>query len=99
MSRRSNVIHLPRARKDAEDVVTRRMLKRKGAVSFPQLRQRELAWILYISEGFIANAEHALRVNCVTFDNQDHDAVAELISAVKETTELVRQRLSTIEQE
>lgn len=65
-------------------------------ISLAQLRQRELAWILYISEGYIANLEHALRVNCVTFENADHDAVAELISTVRDATDIFRQSLNSI---
>jgi DNA-binding GntR family transcriptional regulator len=94
MKAAANVIPL----KPAEGLIKRaaRRRARFADISLAQLRQRELAWILYISEGYAANLEHALRVNCVTFTNQDHDCVAELISAVREATDTYRQALNTI---
>jgi hypothetical protein len=65
-------------------------------ITLAQLRQRELAWVLYISEGYIANLEHALRVNCVTFENADHDAVTDLISTVRDATDTFRASLNSI---
>ena len=69
---------------------------KKLAASIYQMRQRELAWILYVTEGYIANLEHALAVNCVTFENSDHDAVAEMISAAREQADNLRSALKSI---
>jgi hypothetical protein len=69
---------------------------KKLAASIYQMRQRELAWILYVTEGYIANLEHALAVNCVTFENSDHDAVAEMISAAREQADNLREALKNI---
>lgn len=43
---------------------------RKRTVSPDQQRQRELAWMLYITEGYIANVEHAVTVNSYTLDRK-----------------------------
>lgn len=72
---------------------------KKPAASIYQMRQRELAWILYVTEGYIANLEKALAVNCVTFENQDHDAVAEAISSAREHADNLRVALNNIHQE
>lgn len=36
-----------------------------------QRRQRELAWLLFITEGYAANVAHALTVNAYTMDRAD----------------------------
>jgi hypothetical protein len=55
----------------------------KTAKSYEQLRQRELAWMLYITEGYIANLSHALAINCVTFTTRDTIAVQNIIAQVE----------------
>ena len=67
--------------------------------SFPQRRQRELAWLLYITEGYIANAEHALAVNCVTFDGDDGAVVQRLIDSAAASAAQLRQHLNNIPKE
>ena len=62
-----------------------------------QWRQRELAWILYITEGYHANLAKALAVNCVTFENEDHDLVAEAVAQAEATAESLRALLARIE--
>jgi hypothetical protein len=66
------------------------------ARSFEQLRQRELAWILYISEGFCANLLHALKVNCVTFDERDKALIGKVLANVETDTQKVRDWLKQI---
>ena len=44
-----------------------RLVKRRHRPVTPQQsEQRELSWLLYITEGYIANLEHALTVNAYT---------------------------------
>ena len=44
-----------------------RLVKRRHRPASPQQQeQRELSWLLYITEGYIANVEHALTVNAYT---------------------------------
>ena len=56
--------------------------KYKTAKSYEQLRQRELSWMLYITEGFLANLAHALAVNCVTFKPKDEALISNIIAQV-----------------
>lgn len=76
-----------------------RQLKKRRAASIYQMRQRELAWILYVTEGYIANLEKALAVNCVTFEDQDRDAVEAAISSAREHAENLRVALNNITKE
>lgn len=64
--------------------------------SYPQRRHRELSWLLYITEGYVANAAHALAVNCVTFDDRDKAVIERVMRDAEETSNKIRQRLSTI---
>lgn len=54
-------------------------LSREDRFSVPAIRQQQLAWILYISEGFIANLRNALTVNNFCMYEADIDAVERLI--------------------
>lgn len=62
----------------------------KTAKSYEQLRQRELSWMLYITEGYIANLSHALAVNCVTFRPSDEVAVSNIIAHAERHAEKLR---------
>lgn len=42
--------------------------EKKRLMSLAERRQRELAWMLYITEGYIGNVKHALAVNAYTLD-------------------------------
>lgn len=65
-------------------------------ITFPQRRQRELAWMLYITEGYIANMRHCLAINCVTFNDADkREAEVAIESATKQAARL-RRHLSSI---
>ena len=66
------------------------------AKSFEQLRQRELAWALYISEGYCANLLHALKVNCVTFNDRDKALVGRILANVESDTQKIRDWLKHI---
>ena len=61
-------------------------------------RQRELAWMLYIVEGAIANMDKAIAVNCVTFDDKDHLAVCraqdKLVAATDPPSQAAREHLT-----
>lgn len=61
-----------------------------------QRRQRELAWLRYISEGALANLEHAARVNCVAFDSGDQDTVRRAALALQDAARHLRVRLKDI---
>lgn len=97
MRRPARVLTFPHVNKPL--LVLRRKSKRLGRkpASLAQYRQRELSWMLYITEGSIANMEKALRVNCVTFTNADHDAVAEMCSELRDHAERLRDLLGNIE--
>ena len=71
--------------------------RQRKPASLAQWRQRELAWILYITEGYHANLAKALAVNCVTFENEDHDLVAAAISQAEATADSLRALLARIE--
>lgn len=62
-----------------------------------QWRQRELAWILYITEGYHANLAKALAVNCVTFDSGDLTLVANAVARAEMTAKSLRALLARIE--
>jgi hypothetical protein len=66
------------------------------AKSFEQLRQRELAWALYITEGYCANLLHALKVNCVTFNERDKALIGRILANVESDGQKIREWLKQI---
>lgn len=66
------------------------------AKSFEQLRQRELAWALYITEGYCANLLHALKVNCVTFNERDKALIGKILANVESDSNKLRDWLKQI---
>ncbi len=68
----------------------------KTAKSYEQARQRELAWMLYITEGYLANIAHALAVNCVTFKPIDEALVSSIIAQVDRQAYKLRELLDSI---
>lgn len=64
--------------------------------SWDQRRQRELAWMLYITEGYIANMEHAMRINCVTFNDADTKEAMFGIAKAEATSHRLRTHLNRI---
>lgn len=81
------------ARRSAAKVIylrPKKLGRLKKAKSYEQLRQRELAWMLYITEGYIANMAHALAVNCVTFKQSDEIAVSNIVAQVERHAERLR---------
>lgn len=69
---------------------------KNAAKSFAQLRQRELAWVLYISEGYTANLLHALKVNCVTFNDKDKALIGRMLANIESDANKVRDYLNKI---
>lgn len=61
-----------------------------------QRRQRELAWMVYIAEGCIANIHKAIAVNCVTFDDADKRAVNKAAEQLIMASETLRKRMQQI---
>lgn len=48
-----------------------KLVKRRHRAPSPdQQTQRELSWLLYITEGYIANVEHALVINGYTLNKR-----------------------------
>lgn len=72
---------------------------KKPAKSFEQQRQRELAWLLYITEGYIANVEHAVTINCVTFNAKDMVAMDTLIRSLSKEADRIRKLMNVITKE
>jgi hypothetical protein len=64
--------------------------QKNPAKSFEQLRQRELAWALYITDGYCANLLHALTVNCVTFTDRDKALIGKILANVESDAEKIR---------
>lgn len=62
-------------------------MKRK-VYTFEQRRQRELAWLLYITEGYIANVANALQVNGATLDRR---ALATMKNAMRNAENTARE--------
>lgn len=50
-----------------------------------QRRQRELAWRLYITEGYAANVSHALAVNAYTLDQSALAAMGQALAGAEAT--------------
>jgi hypothetical protein len=65
-------------------------------VSFELMRQRELAWMLYITEGHIANMQHALDINCVTFDARDKVKLGKIMGSLGQFSEEIRDLMQRI---
>lgn len=68
----------------------------KTAKSYEQLRQRELSWMLYITEGFLANLAHALAVNCVTFKPKDEAVISNIIAQVDRQAYRLREMMQDL---
>lgn len=71
----------------------------KAAKSFEAVRQRELAWMLYITEGYNANLAHALAVNCVTFGSRDIAAVQNIVNQVEIHARKLRELMQHISED
>lgn len=52
--------------------------KDKKPRSFAELRQRELVWILYFTEGYIGNLRHAAAINQVVFTKAEQRALDQI---------------------
>ena len=58
-------------------MATRTEAYRRKHFTMLALRQQQLAWNLYLSEGVVANLEHALRTNCFCLTAADVRAMKE----------------------
>lgn len=75
---------------------------RKPKHQSPTLRQqfqRELAWLLYISEGYVGNLTHAAAVNAFTLPEEDLDMLGEMITLAEANAKMVRDRLNQLRME
>lgn len=68
----------------------------KKIVSIRQIHQRELAWLLYISEGYLANLDHALTVNAVTMEAGDLAVIDAVRERAEANTEALREVLQAM---
>lgn len=68
----------------------------KKITSIRQIHQRELAWLLYISEGYLANLDHALAVNAVTMEAGDLDVIDAVRERAEANTEALREVLQAM---
>jgi hypothetical protein len=57
-------------------------------------RQQELAWLLYITEGFIANVEHAERMNIFHLDRKDCAVLRQMKKEAETSAALLRKRMN-----
>lgn len=71
----------------------RRPRPTKRGVSILQMRQRELAWILYCTEGYAANLHKALAVNAIAFEQEDNNAVQAMITEAEGNADYLRRQL------
>lgn len=78
------VIHLKQKRREM-----RRKPKKEKEVSQLQSRQRELAWLMYVTEGYIGNLKHLREVNAYTMTRADIALVAHAISMAQDISRSV----------
>ena len=60
-----------------------------------QRRQRELAWALYITEGYIANMTHHINIKCLTLTNADYSALLGVRRKAEAAAADLRKRMSS----
>jgi len=65
------------------------MARKQKVTSMEQQRQRELAWLLFITEGYAANVQHALTVNAYTLD----PAALALMGRITQAAEITGQEI------
>ena len=61
-----------------------------------QQTQRELAWALYISEGYAANVRHLRKVNSYTLNHRALAALDRALKAAEHTTDDLRRELDRL---
>jgi hypothetical protein len=74
------------------------MAKKKKA-SMAQIAHREISWLLYITEGYAANAQHALTVNSYTLDHSTLHVMEQAVLAAADTAALLRIRMAELAKE
>ncbi len=70
--------------------------RKNPAKSWSQLKQRELSWVLYITEGYIANLEHALTINAVSFNDKERKMIERIIRNNKTETDIIRKLMQQL---
>lgn len=71
-------------------------MTRRASVSYAQMCQRELAWLLYISEGYSANIAHACAVNAATLDLESLRLCEQACEAAEDICDGLRARMGEI---
>jgi hypothetical protein len=64
-----------------------------------QLRQHELSWLLYITEGYRANVAHALAVNAYTLTRADLQIVHQTLRQAEDIANGLRESMGSEVQE
>ena len=70
--------------------------KKKQLASMAQIAQRELAWALYISEGYKANIERLITVNAYTLDQEVLKVLDNAYTSADNATAALRAKLKEI---
>ena len=73
--------------------------KKKQPVSMLQVAQRELAWLLYITEGYKSNIAGALTYNAYTLDARVLAMMEKLHVKACNTADELRNKLQNLPQE
>lgn len=69
---------------------------RKKIVSPAQSRQRELAWALYVTEGYVANLAHLLAVNAYTMTRSDLQVIKHSRAQAEDIATQLREAMQDI---
>lgn len=70
------------------------MRRKKAAATVDQQTQRERAWALYITEGYVANITHLEAVNAYTLNRQALAAITRAKKAAEHAASDLRRELS-----
>lgn len=72
------------------------MARKKKALTPQQSEQRELAWLLFITEGYWSNVNHALTVNAYTLNELTLNEMQHALDSTRRTADRLRRRLQRI---
>jgi hypothetical protein len=73
--------------------------KDKKPRSISEMRQKELAWMLYITEAYVANLRHAKAVNCISFSKSELRSINTLIDRANLNARELRDQLEAMRQQ
>lgn len=62
-----------------------------------QRQQRELAWLMYITAGYLGNLQHAQAVNAYTLPTQQLDLLQDMVDDVEKMLERLQVEMQMIE--